>query len=172
MSPRGALLTAASAAGLLLARGLDGLGVLPGVDESEAVRRTALDPRWTAVGLVACLGLGQLASRLLRRSPWPAIGVLVLGQLAVVVALEEVARELSGGPEGGGESGLWVATAAQLVLALLAVTTALLVLRLDSTPQSAPLRLLDASRRLPPYGLVLVRDAGGPPRGRAPPAGC
>ncbi|HUR50516.1 MAG TPA: hypothetical protein VMZ11_00160 [Mycobacteriales bacterium] len=165
-----ALLATTSAAGLLLARAMDGLGLLPGVTESAAVRAAAVDPRWTALGLLGCLALGELAGRLLRRAPLLAVAVLVGGQLGLVVLLEELAREVSGAPEGGGESGLVVAAAAQLVLAVLAVTTALLVLRL-APPLHQALRVQPLVRGpLPPYRLVLTRAPQGRPRGRAPPS--
>ena len=170
MSPRAALLAATSALGLLLARGLDGLGLLPGVTEPESVRHAALDPRWTALGLLACVGVGVLAGRLMLRSPLLALAALVLGQVGVVVALEEAARELSGAPEpAGGETGLWIATGVQLVLAVVAVTTALLVLRLVVPGLDAAMRLLDHAALLPSYRVVLVRVTHGATWGRAPP---
>lgn len=170
MSARAALLAVSSAAGLLLARALDGFGLLPGVAESEELRRAATDPRLTAVGLALCALLGVSAARLLERSPRAAMSVLVIGQQAVVVALEELGRELSGLPEPpSGETGLWVAALLQLPLVALAVTTALLVLRLvlPVAPPRVPLPTLRPL--LPAYRLVLVREVPGGERGRAPP---
>jgi hypothetical protein len=169
MTPRAALLAVTSATGLLLARALDGLGLLPGVAESEAVRRAALDPRVTALGLLGCLALGLLAERLLAKRPAAAGAVLVVGQLGLVVGLEEGGRELSGAPEGGGETGLWVAAAVQLVLAVVAVTTALVVLAFPVSPFEPTLSGWVARRAgLPPYRLV-ARLIGGGERDRAPP---
>jgi hypothetical protein len=167
-----ALLTLAAATGLLAARAVDGLGLLPGVHESEAVRRAATDPRWTALGLLGCLVLGVLAARLLRRSAVLAVGLLVGGQVALVVALEEVARELSGAPEEGGESGLVVAVAMQLLLAVLAVSTAVLVLALPHPDVGTPELEPPLSRLFPAYRVVLVGGPRSGPRGRSPPGGC
>jgi hypothetical protein len=166
------LLTTAAAAGLLAARAVDGLGLLPGVHESEPVRRAATDPLWTALGLLGCLVLGGLAARLLRRSAVLAVGLLVGGQVVVLVALEEAAREVSGAPEEGGESGLVVAVALQLVLAVLAVTTALLVLALPRPDLRAPTAERVLGRPFPAYRVVLVGGPRSGPRGRSPPVGC
>ena len=151
MTARAALLAVTSAVGLLLARGLDGLGLLPGVAEDPAVRRAALDPRWTALGVLLCLVVGLVAAAVVRRSRLLAVAVLVGGQLGLVVGLEEAARTVSAAPEGGGETGLWVAAALQLLLGLLAVGTALVVVL--ATPR------LSAS--WPPGRRV--RSAGFPP---------
>lgn len=171
MRAPGLLLGTTSAAGLLAARALDGLGLLPGVTESEAVRAAALDPRWTGLGVVLCVGLGVMAGRLLAR-PWLAVAVLVGGQAGLVVLLEEMAREVSGAPEGGGESGLVVAVALQLLLAVLAVSTAVLVLALVLPLHRAPGAMGYRRAQLPAYRVVVVQASQGPPRGRAPPLGC
>jgi hypothetical protein len=171
MTRSGALLTVAAGTGLLSARALDGLGLLPGVQEPEEVRRAAADPRWTTLGLLGCLLLGVLAARLLRRSAVLAVGLLVGGQVALVVALEELARELSGAPEGGGETGLVVAVVLQLLLAVLAVSTALLVLGL-ARPALVPLAQLPAlGPASPAYRVVPVGGPRSGPRGRSPPGG-
>lgn len=127
MTARAALLAVTSAVGLLLARALDGLGLLPGVAEDAAVRRAALDPRWTAVGVLLCLVVGAVAAAVVRWSRLLAVGVLVGGQLGLVVGLEEAARSVSGAAGGGNDTGLWVAAVGQLLLGLLAVGTALVV---------------------------------------------
>ena len=101
MTARAALLAVTSAVGLLLARALDGLGLLPGVAEDAAVRRAALDPRWTTLGVLLALVVGAVAARVLPRSRVLAVAVLVGGQLGLVVGLEEAARSVSGAPEGG-----------------------------------------------------------------------
>ena len=175
MNLRAALLAVTSAVGLLLARALDGLGLLPGVAEVAAVRRAALDPRWTALGLLLCLLVGTLAARVLPRSRLLAVAVLVTGQLGLVVGLEEAARSVSGAPGGGDDRGLWVAAACQLLLGLLAVGTALVVVlarpRLSSTQLPAQ-RLVDTG--FPPYqgwGSRAQRrgwSGRGPPVVRAP----
>ena len=166
-----ALLATTSAVGLLFARALDGLGLLPGVAESPEVRAAALDPRWTALGLLGCVALGEVASRLLRRR-WLAVGVLVGGQLGLVVLLEELAREVSGAPEGSGEGGLVVAAGVQLLLGVLAVTTALLVLRVVVALRPTTGAAAHPRAQLPAYRVVLVRAPLDRPRGRAPPRGC
>jgi hypothetical protein len=134
------------------------------------VRRVATDPRWTAAGLVGCVLLGTAAARLLSRSPRAAVSVLVLGQQAVVVALEELGRELSRAPEpAGDETGLWVAALLQLPLMALAVTTALLVLRLVPSVRACAAPVPRRRPQLPAYRLVLVREVQGGERGRGPP---
>jgi hypothetical protein len=168
--PRTALLVLSSATGLLLARGLDGLGLLPGVAESEEVRRAALHPGWNGLGLLGCVLLGSAAARLLRRSPRGALALLVGGQVLLVVGLEEAARELAGVPEPpGGETGLWVAAVAQLALSLLATSTALVVLRLVAPRVSRGAAAPARGPELPPYLLVLSCVVRGAHRGRAPP---
>jgi hypothetical protein len=170
VTARAVLLALASAAGVLLARALDGLGLLPGVVESDAIRTAATDPRWTGLGMVLCVLLGVAGARLLSRSPRAAVAVLVLGQQAVVVALEEVARELAGAPEPpGGETGLWVAALLQVPLAALAVAAALVVLRLVPPGAQPTLRPPRPGRQLPPYRLVLLHRVDARARGRAPP---
>jgi hypothetical protein len=93
--------------------------------------------------------------------------------VGLVVALEELGRELTGAPPpAGGETGLWVAAAVQVVLALVAVTTVLLLV--------VPVRLLAPvvgtgtdDARLPSYRGVVLRVGRtgtwerGPPRGPA-----
>lgn len=173
MSIRAALLAATSAVGLLLARALDGLGLLPGVAEDPVVRQAALDPRWTALGLLLCLVVGSVAARVLPRSRLLALAVLVGGQLGVVVALEEAARSVSGAPEGGGETGLWLAAACQAVLALLAVTTALIVVLAAPQLSTATIPVSGhVEAGFPPYRVGASRperrgwSGRGPPRAR------
>jgi hypothetical protein len=175
MTARAALLAVTSAVGLLLARALDGLGLLPGVAEDAAVRRAALDPRWTALGVLLCLAVGVVAAAVVRRSRLLAVGVLVGAQLGLVVGLEEAARSVSGAVGGGGESGLWVAAACQVLLGLLAVGTALVVLLATPVPSGVrrvAQRVLSAG--FPPYqgwGSRAQRrgwSGRGPPVARAP----
>ena len=171
MTPRAALLATTCAVGLLSARALDGFGLLPGVTESAQLRRTVLDPRLTALGLVGCLLVGLVAAALHRVHASLAGAALVGGQVGLVVGLEELGRALTGAPEPpGGETGLWVAVALQVVLAVLAVTTVvLLALRLPE------LRAAEGeqprSARFPSYrgvDLQVVRNGswerGPPPR--------
>jgi hypothetical protein len=152
MTARAALLAVTSAVGLLLARALDGLGLLPGVAEDAAVRRAALDPAWTALGVLLCLAVGALAAVVVRRSRLLAVGVLVAAQLGLVVGLEEAARSVSGAAGGGNDTGLWVAAAGQLLLGLLAVGTALVVVL--TTPRSSaswPTARRSLGAGFPPY---------------------
>ena len=175
MTPRALLLAATSAVGLLVARALDGMGLLPGVTESAAVRSTALDLRWNALGLVGCGVLGAVAARLLTRAAVLSATVMVGGQVGLVVALEESGRALSGVTEsggGGGETGLWVATAVQVLLVVLSLTTALLVLAL--VPPALTVRAWPGMVRVagaPAYRVVLSQAPVGGKRGRAPPVG-
>ncbi|HUR15317.1 MAG TPA: hypothetical protein VM097_12595 [Mycobacteriales bacterium] len=173
MTLRAALLAVTSAVGLLLARALDGLGLLPGVTEDAAVRRAALDLRWTALGVLLCLLVGVVAARLLSRSRALALSALLGGQLGLVVGLEETARELNGGGKAGeGEAGLWLAATCQLVLSLLAVATALVVvLGVPRPVLGAAPGCWTGSAGFPPY-----RAGGSRPQrrgwsGRGPPVG-
>jgi hypothetical protein len=166
---RALLLVVGSAAGVLTGRALDGLGLLPGVHESEQVRRIALSPSWTAAGLAGCLLLGLAVARLLRRHAPAALVLLVLGQTAIVAAPEMAGRA---GPSAG-EAPLVVAVAVQVLLSLLTVSTALLVLQLvrpSLTVRPGPLRVA-GSRGLPPYRVVLRVGRAGGVGGRAPPHG-
>jgi hypothetical protein len=174
MTPRAALLAVASAAGLLTARALDGFGLLPGVTESPELRRAVLDPRLTALGLAACLVVGAVAARLQRVHPALAAGAVVAGQVGLVVSLEELGRELTGAPPpAGGETGLWVAAAVQLLLALVAVTTVLLLV-LPIVGVGCGVRLGAVPTRLPSYpelALQVVERSEcerGPPRRLVP----
>jgi hypothetical protein len=173
MTLRAALLAATSAVGLLLARALDGLGLLPGVTEDAAVRRAALDPRWTALGVLLCLVVGAVAARAVPRSRLLALGVLVGGQIGLYVGLEEAARSIGGAPGGGGETGLWLAVACQLLLSLLAVATSLVVLL------GAPWPLAAATPAQPSVGAGFPPYLGWGSRpqrrgwsGRGPPVAC
>ena len=170
MTPRAALLATTCAVGLLSARALDGFGVLPGVTESAALRRTVLDPRLTALGLLGCLVVGLVAAALHRVHASLAGAALVGGQVGLVVGLEELGRSLTGAPEPpGGETGLWLAVGLQLLLAVLAVTTVVLL-----APRVPRLRAVEGvqprTARFPSYrgvDLQVVRDGTwerGPPR--------
>jgi hypothetical protein len=174
VTPRALLLAATSAVGLLIARALDGLGLLPGVTESPTLRATALDPRWNALGLLGCLALGAVAAKLLPRAAVLSATVLIGGQVALVMALEETGRALSGtgGSDGGGDTGLWIATSLQVLLVVLSLTTALLFLALVPPvlgvgTWSGLVRVAGASA----YRVVLSQAPVGGKRGRAPPVG-
>lgn len=166
VNARAALLAMGSAAGVLTGRALDGLGVLPGVHESAQVRAVALDPRWTGLGLLTCLGLGVAVQRLVARSRTVAILVLVLGQTAILAAPELAGRT---GPEQG-EQPLVVAVAVQLLLSLLTVTTVLLALELGHRWCAACARAaVPEHRQLPAYRVVGSQERRGGVRGRSPP---
>lgn len=171
MTPRATLLAVTSAVGFLLARALDGLGLLPGVTESASVRAMALDPVWNTAGLLACIGLGVVAARLLRRAPALSVAVLVGGQVALVMTVEEGGRALSGAaPPEGGETGLWVASAVQAALVVLSVTTALLVTALVMPALAAPgSPERDGKEALSSYRVVLSLAPQGGHSGRGPP---
>lgn len=177
MTPRAALIGAGSAAGVLASRALDGFALLPGVHEPEAVRRAVLAPGWTVVGLLMCLLLGHLVSRLVRAAPWFAGVILVAGQLLVLGMPELLGRVGEAQPASGRAGEHWTSLASavglQVLLALLTVTTALLVVNLMATTASVS-PCGSAAARLPttPYSVVVKHRRCGGGGGRAPPGGC
>lgn len=178
MTPRALLLGVGSATGVLASRSLDGLALLPGVHESAAVRSAVLAPGWTVASLVACLLLGHAVSRLVRPSPWLAGCALLAGQSLVLAAPELIGRAeavgTSGAPQGEHVGAVAAAIAVQLVLAMVTVSTAILVLRLLNPLglRRLPRLAADAGLSAPPYLVVLKHRRGGGGGGRAPPAGC
>lgn len=167
MSPRALLLGVGSAAGVLVGRALDGLQLLPGVHESDAVRTIALAPGWTLMGAALSLLLGMLVDRLLPHRA-RAVAVLVGGQALVLATPELLGR----GGDGHGEAPLVGAVLIQLLLSVLTVTTALLVTRLvlSAAPAAFPRPPGLSSGRLS-YGVVLAHRRVTGRGGRAPPRG-
>jgi hypothetical protein len=169
LTARATLLGVSSATGILSGRALDGLGLLPGVHESEQVRQIALAPSWTAAGLVASLLLGVLADLSLTRlrSRLLTVAVLVGGQLVVLATPELLGRA----GHGSGEAPLYVAVAVQLLLSVLTVSTAVAVRRLTgSIPTTSPGLALDtAVAGTSSYRVVLLPLRCGGLGGRAPP---
>lgn len=167
MSPSALLLALGSIAGVLCGRALDGLGLLPGVHESDQVRTVTLSPSWTVAGVAACLLLGPVVEAALRRSRLAGVLLLVGGQLLVLSAPELAGR--AGDAHDGGAP-LYAAIGVQLALSLLTVTTALVVRRflLVTVPAPAvpapPRRDSDV-----PTEVAAARLLPGGVRGRAPP---
>ena len=168
MSPAALLLSLGSLAGVLCGRTLDGLGLLPGVRESDQVRAIALSPTWTVAAVAACLLLGPAVDRTLRRSRRAGVLMLLGGQLLTLAAPELAGRT---GHSAGGEAPLVLAIGVQLALSVLTVSTALVVRRL------LVVTLLSPTAATPPQ-----RDSGAPVtstaaqplpggvRGRGPPS--
>ena len=155
MTPAALLLALGSATGVLCGRALDGLGLLPGVHESEQVRAIALSPRWTVACVAACVLLGHAVERTLRRSRPAGILLLLGGQLLVLAAPELAGRA---GHSDGGEAPLFVAIGVQLALSVLTVTTGLVVRRLLGLVLLAP-----AAPVTPPSGATATRSSLVPP---------